>query len=297
MSINNPTLLIILGPPGSGKSYFANKFKKKIPYYLSPDIFTEHKKSKNPNEIFDINLIKVWNPSDYYKNLAKSSNLISKIFTRLVEDEKSFIWDTVGTGKTYSKIIQLITQNIYYLKIRVIYTHPIVCYINNLTRKRTLPPKLILDIWLQLYSNSNRDGNSLIDKYSNLPINYKIIINNRYLNEITSFNKYCNQGLESVKQYLYFIKQYFYTDEFYSKVVTLTGKQQDEFNTLTNGLDLRALNVSSLNKVFLKSPDKLLKDIKKRQENYNKTITNIIKQINNPNFMINQSVYLTSLVD
>lgn len=293
MSINKPTILIILGTPGSGKSYFAKDFKTKIPYYLSPDLFSEHKKSQNPNDIFNINLIKRWKPIEYYQNLAKSSNLASKIFTELVKDEKSFIWDTVGTGKTYSKILQLISQDIYHLKIRVIYTHPIVCYINNLTRKRTLPPNLILDIWLQLYScNSSKDNFSLIDKYSKLPVNYKIIINNRYPNEIASFNNYCTGGLDNVKQYLYFIKEYFYTHEFYSKIVTLTRNQQNEFNTLTYRLDLRGITINSLNKIFLKNPDKLLKDIKKRQNKYDKTIINIIEQINDPNFLMNQVTYL-----
>ena len=45
----------------------------------------------------------VWvheNQSTIYKNLAKSSNLVSKIFAELVKGKKSFIWDTTGTGKT-----------------------------------------------------------------------------------------------------------------------------------------------------------------------------------------------------
>ena len=57
MNVNKPTILIILGTPGSGKSYFAENFKKKIPYYLSPDLFSEDNESQNPNDIFNINII------------------------------------------------------------------------------------------------------------------------------------------------------------------------------------------------------------------------------------------------
>ena len=112
----------------------------------------------------------------------------------------------------------------------------------------------------------------------NILLSYLIIINNRYPNEIATFNNYCTLGLEHVKQYLYFIKEYFYTDDFYSKTVTLTNKQQNEFNTLTNGLDLRGITINSLNKIFIEKPDKLLKEIKKRQHKYDQTLIKIINQ-------------------
>ena len=83
-----------------------------------------------------------------------------------------------------------------------------------------------------------------------------------------------------------------YLQKRFKEIGLKTIVHEFEFNTLTNGLDLRGITINRLNKIFIKNPDKLLKDINKCQHKYDQTLTKIINQINNPKFMLNQISYL-----
>lgn len=137
--------ILIMGSPASGKTQFEEEIIKTGILdgfqFWDQDIWVE-----NPD-------------TDYYNNPIKASNHLYKtVLPDIMSRGNDFVLNTVGSNtKTLRKIID---YKQYQWKVIIVYCNPIIAFKRNFSRDRRIPKQVLLDRWLQVYSQ--------IDEYINM---------------------------------------------------------------------------------------------------------------------------------
>jgi predicted kinase len=172
-----PKAVVMAGGAGAGKSYLMNKLGLTSLTSFNPDKYVE-----DPNH-------------PYYNNLAASSGQVDKDVQAAAETGESFVWDT--TASNPAKIQNLLNKG-YDVYMVMAYTHPMVAFINNFSRKRRVPKTVVFSTWRNVYE--------LIEGYSDLlGDNFSLFVNlrqDKFGKEIEEFNKAAEKGPEGVAAYL-----------------------------------------------------------------------------------------------
>lgn len=172
-----PRALIMSGGGGAGKSYLLNKIKTGNIIVFNPDKYVE-------------------DPSHpMYNNLGAASSQVKKDVISAIESKKSFVWDTTGRNLD---IIRQMQDEGYELMVIMVYTHPVISFISNFERGRSIPKSAIFSTWQQAYD--------LIDDYRNLLGDRFMLFSNlrggQYDKMIADFNKAAQKGGEGLLEFI-----------------------------------------------------------------------------------------------
>ena len=142
-----PKAIILAGGAGVGKSTFTNTLTPFLPSnfkIFNPDT---HNPDDDPNR----------------PNIAKNSADIRKnAIPDAIKNKQSFVYDTTGQNfKETVKIIQEAQQAGFKVMMIMLYASPIVSFLRNFSRDRTLPKDAVLNNWAKVYG--------LIDNYKKIP--------------------------------------------------------------------------------------------------------------------------------
>ena len=175
--ISRPKAVVMAGGAGAGKSYLINKLG-----LISLPMFNPDKYVEDPDH-------------PYFNNLSAASGQVNKDVEAAAETGKSLVWDT--TASNPSKIQNLIDKG-YDVYMVMVYTHPMVAFINNFSRERRVPKTAVFSTWRNVYK--------LIESYSNLlGDNFSLFVNlrqDKFGKEIEEFNKAAERGASGVADYL-----------------------------------------------------------------------------------------------
>ena len=111
------------------------------------------------------------------------------------EKGESLVWDT--TASNPSKIENLLNKG-YDVYMIMVYTHPMIAFINNFSRQRRVPKTAVFQTWRNVYDLIGRYKEMLGDNFS-LFVNMR---QNKYAKEVEAFNKAAERGVEGVTDYL-----------------------------------------------------------------------------------------------
>jgi len=140
--------IIIMGSPASGKTQFEEELcrwtdfqEPEMWFRNDPDVWVENE------------------DSEFYNNPLKASNYLYKtILPNQMDEGWNFILQTVGSNmNTLRKIID---YKQYQWKVIIVYCNPIIAFKRNFSRDRRIPKQVLLERWLQVYSQ--------IDEYINM---------------------------------------------------------------------------------------------------------------------------------
>lgn len=140
--------ILIIGSPASGKTQFEEELCRWTDFQepemwgrLDPDIWVENE------------------DSEFYNNPLKASNYLYKtVLPNQMDEGWNIILQTVGSNtKTLRKIID---YKQYQWKVIIVYCNPIIAFKRNFSRDRRIPKQVLLERWLQVYSQ--------IDEYINM---------------------------------------------------------------------------------------------------------------------------------
>lgn len=131
--------IIVIGSSGSGKTTLIESLYKDInelEYYkwINIDHYVEDKDHK------------------FYNNPLQASRFINDtIIPEIMQGGRDFIWDC--TGANMKPIQKLIENNPNYdIRILIHYCEPGVCYLRNLKRERIVPKYVVINNWIEVYS-------------------------------------------------------------------------------------------------------------------------------------------------
>lgn len=140
--------ILIMGSPASGKTQFEEELciwtdfqEPEMWFRNDPDVWVENE------------------DSEFYNNPLKASNFLYKtVLPNQMDEGYNFILQTVGSNtKTLRKIID---YKQYQWKVVIVYCNPIIAFKRNFSRDRRIPKQILLERWLQVYSQ--------IDEYINM---------------------------------------------------------------------------------------------------------------------------------
>ena len=117
-----PKAVVMAGGAGAGKSYLIDKLD-----LISLPMFNPDKYVEDPNHPF-------------HNNLSAASGQVDKDVEAAAETGKSLVWDT--TASNPSKIENLLNKG-YDVYMVMVYTHPMVAFINNFSRQRRVPKSAV----------------------------------------------------------------------------------------------------------------------------------------------------------
>jgi|TARA_B110000902_G_scaffold52947_1_gene61484 hypothetical protein len=165
------------GGAGAGKSYLIDKLG-----LISLPMFNPDKYVEDPQH-------------PYHNNLSAASGQVDKDVQAAAETGKSLVWDT--TASNPAKIQNLIDKG-YDVYMVMVYTHPMVAFINNFSRERRVPKTAVFSTWRNVYQ--------LIGRYTDLlGDNFSLFVNlrqDKFGKEIEEFNKAARYGASGVADYL-----------------------------------------------------------------------------------------------
>ena len=165
------------GGAGAGKSYLIDKLG-----LISLPMFNPDKYVEDPQH-------------PYHNNLSAASGQVDKDVQAAAETGKSLVWDT--TASNPAKIQNLIDKG-YDVYMVMVYTHPMVAFINNFSRERRVPKTAVFSTWRNVYQ--------LIGRYTDLlGDNFSLFVNlrqDKFGKEIEEFNKAAERGASGVADYL-----------------------------------------------------------------------------------------------
>ena len=128
--IGNPKAIVMAGGAGAGKSFLMKQLDLiSLPMY-NPDKYVE-----DPDHRF-------------HNNLAAASGQVDKDVEAAAEKGESLVWDT--TASNPSKIENLLNKG-YDVYMIMVYTHPMISYISNFSRKRNIPGVAVFQTWRNVY--------------------------------------------------------------------------------------------------------------------------------------------------
>ena len=172
-----PKAIVMAGGAGAGKSYLIDKLG-----LISLPMFNPDKYVEDPQH-------------PYYNNLSAASGQVDKDVQAAAETGKSLVWDT--TASNPAKIQHLIDKG-YDVYMVMVYTHPMVAFINNFSRERRVPKTAVFSTWRNVYQ--------LIGRYTDLlGDNFSLFVNlrqDKFGKEIEEFNKAAERGASGVADYL-----------------------------------------------------------------------------------------------
>jgi hypothetical protein len=175
--IEKPKAVVMAGGGGTGKTFLLKQLDLPSLTQFNPDKYVE-----DPNHRF-------------HRNLGAASIQVGKDVEDAAEKGISFVWDT--TASNPSKIKSLIDKG-YDVYMIMVYAHPMISYIANFGRDRSLPSIAVFSTWRNVYQ--------LISQYQEmLGDNLSIFINDRggkFNKEIEDFNKAAERGVKGITEYL-----------------------------------------------------------------------------------------------
>lgn len=234
---NKPKAVIMAGGAGAGKSYLLDKLNLGGLQHFNPDKYVE-----DPD-----------NP----QTLAAATSQTTKDVLAAVENKTSFIWDTTASGAKFDQQLQNILKSGYEVYMVMVYTHPMISYISNFSRKRNIPAPAVFSTWRNAYAK-------IADFNKMLKGNFSIFVNDRggkYSKEIDAFNLAAKNGPKGLKDYLtrYNDKNSIGGSSFF-KPVEMDQEEEEEFIKATQGIDWDRDNRSedkAIKNAFLKSYRKI----------------------------------------
>ncbi len=140
-----PKAVVMAGGAGAGKSYLIDKLG-----LISLPMFNPDKYVEDPQH-------------PYHNNLSAASGQVDKDVQAAAETGKSLVWDT--TASNPAKIQNLIDKG-YDVYMVMVYTHPMVAFINNFSRERRVPKTAVFSTWRNVYQLIGRYTDLLGDNFS-----------------------------------------------------------------------------------------------------------------------------------
>tara|TARA_E500000318_G_scaffold87125_1_gene84005 strand:+ start:7849 stop:8775 length:927 start_codon:yes stop_codon:yes gene_type:complete len=208
-----PKVIVMSGGAGAGKSYLLNQLNLSSLPIVNPDKYVE-----DPDH-----------PS--YNNLSQASRLANKEAEELSNNKKSYVWDT--TASNPKKIKELIDKG-YDVYMVMVYTHPMISYISNFSRKRNIPGTAVFSTWRNVYE--------LISDYNKmLKGNFSIFVNTRggkYEKEIKAFDTAAKNGAAGISDYLSkYNKQLNIGQSSFRKPIEMSKQEEEEFFNAVRNVD------------------------------------------------------------
>ena len=227
-----PKVVIMAGSAGAGKSYLLNQLDLSSLHLVNPDKYVE-----DPQH-----------PA--YNNLGAGVAQANKEAENLSTKKQSFVWDT--TASNPAKVKDLVDKG-YDAYMVMVYTHPMISYINNFSRKRNVPSAAVFSTWRNVYQ--------LINQYNKmLNGNLSIFINDRggkYEKEVEAFNTAAQNGPQGIKDYLQRYNELNGIEgSTFFKPVEMSQQEEDEFKKATADIDYDRDNRSedkAIKNAFLKA--------------------------------------------
>jgi len=174
---SRPKAVVMAGGAGAGKSFLIKQLDLNSLPLFNPDKYVE-----DPDH-------------PYHNNLGASASQVNKDVEAASENGTSLVWDT--TASNPSKIQNLLDKE-YDVYMVMVYTHPMIAFINNFSRERRVPKATVFQIWRNVYQ--------LIGQYkSMLGDNFSLFVNmreNKFAKEVENFNKAAERGIKGVTEYL-----------------------------------------------------------------------------------------------
>ena len=248
---SRPKVVIMAGGAGAGKSYLRNQLDLASLYQVNPDKYVE-----DPN-------------SPAYNNLGAGTARADKEAENLSNDKRSFVWDTTASNP---KKVKALLEKGYDVYMVMVYTHPMIAYANNFSRKRNVPSVAVFSTWRNVYQ--------LIAEYNKmLKGNLSIFINDRggkYKKEVEAFDVAAKNGAAGIKDYLQkYNDKHGVGGSTFFKPVVMSDEEEQEYEKAVQGLDYDRGNRSedkAIKQAFLKAYQKngvgpgldKLKDAKKK---------------------------------
>ncbi len=260
-----PKVVIMAGSAGAGKSYLLNQLDLSSLQLVNQDKYVEDHQ----------------HPA--YNKLSQGTSLANKEAENLSTKKQSFVWDTTASNPTKVKALVDKGYDVYMV---MVYTHPMISYINNFSRKRNVPSVAVFSTWRNVYQ--------LIDQYNKmLDGNLSIFINDRggkYKKEVEAFNTAAKNGPQGIKDYL---ERYNELNSIegsaFFEPVEMSQQEEDEFKKATADIDYDRDNRSedkAIKTAFLKAyrknsivpgDDQLLDALKKYRTTKEKITKNMKK--------------------
>ena len=231
-----PKAIVMAGAAGAGKTYLLQQL--------------------NLSSLPQINADKYIEDPDHpaYNNLGAGARLADQEAEEAAEGGTSFVWDTTASNP---KKIQSIIDKGYDVYIVMVYTHPMISYISNFSRKRNIPGAAVFKTWRNVYK--------LIKDYDKITNgNLSIFVSDRggkYDKEIEAFNTAAKNGPSGIKDYLqrYNIKNNVGASTFRNPI-ELSPEEEEEFKKHIGSLNYDKNNYGedrALKKAFKTSYDKI----------------------------------------
>ena len=210
---NRPKVVVMAGGAGVGKSYLLNQLDLASLPQVNPDKYVE-----DPQH-----------PA--YNNLSQGAKLADKEAEDLSSNKETFVWDT--TASNPQKVKDLIEKG-YDVYMVMVYTHPMISYIQNFSRERNVPAAAVFQTWRNIYQ--------LIKDYSKLTKgNFSIFVNDlggKYSNEVEGFNTAAKNGVNGIKDYLLkYNEKNSIGGSTFRKPIELSQQEEQEFLKATQGID------------------------------------------------------------
>ena len=231
-----PKAIVMAGAAGAGKTYLLQQL--------------------NLSSLPQINADKYIEDPDHpaYNNLGAGARLADQEAEEAAEGRTSFVWDTTASNP---KKIQSIIDKGYDVYIVMVYTHPMISYISNFSRKRNIPGAAVFKTWRNVYK--------LIKDYDKITNgNLSIFVSDRggkYDKEIEAFNTAAKNGPSGIKDYLqrYNEKNNVGASTFRNPI-ELSPEEEEEFKKHIGSLNYDKNNYGedrAMKKAFKTSYDKI----------------------------------------
>ena len=274
-----PKVVVMAGGAGAGKSHLLNQLNLSSLPQVNPDKYVE-----DPQH-----------PA--YNNLSQGARLADQEAEELSKSKTSFVWDT--TASNPKKVKELIDKG-YDVFMVMVYTHPMISYISNFSRKRNIPGAAVFSTWRNVYQ--------LIADYDKLTNgNLAIFVSDRggkYDKEIEAFNTAAKNGPSGISDYLQaYNEKNNIGGSTFRKPIELSAQEEEEFKKHVGSLDYDKEGYGedrALKKAFKDAYDKngvgpgidKMKDILKKyrdrkakqEERETEVLDNIADMLFNPKF-------------
>ena len=274
-----PKVVVMAGGAGAGKSYLLNQLNLSSLPQVNPDKYVE-----DPDH-----------PA--YNNLSQGARLADREAEDLADSKTSFVWDT--TASNPKKVKELIDKG-YDVFMVMVYTHPMISYISNFSRKRNIPGAAVFSTWRNVYQ--------LIKDYDKITNgNLAIFVSDRggkFDKEIKAFNTAAKNGPSGISDYLQkYNEKNNIGGSTFRKPIELSAQEEEEFKKHIGSLDYDKDGYGedrALKKAFKDAYDKngvgpgidKMKDVLKKyrdrktkqQERETEVLDNIADMLFNPKF-------------
>lgn len=274
-----PKVIVMAGGAGAGKSYLLNQLNLTSLPQVNPDKYVE-----DPDH-----------PA--YNNLSQGARLADKEAEDLADSKTSFVWDT--TASNPKKVKELIDKG-YDVYMVMVYTHPMISYISNFSRKRNIPGAAVFSTWRNVYQ--------LIKDYDKITNgNLSIFVSDRggkFDKEIEAFNTAAKNGPSGISDYLQaYNEKNNIGGSTFRKPIEMSSQEEEEFKKHIGSLDYDKDSYGedrALKSAFLKAYqangvgpgiDKMKDELKKyrdrkakQEERETEVLDNIADMLFNPKF-------------